>query len=88
MRSYPEFVVEIAKDSQSVVAIKCHFTDTEFDEEDIQQGDLEDKDFFLIDEVSIHSGTPSENTYCVGSEVMDGVSVCFCWESRLAPSLE
>ena len=75
MRSYPNFTVEITKDDSSVLAIKCHFSETDLDEEgEVEDEDVESRDFFIIDEVSIHKGNPDETTYCMGSEVMDGVS--------------
>ncbi|XP_072024818.1 complement component 1 Q subcomponent-binding protein, mitochondrial-like [Amphiura filiformis] len=74
MRAYPDFTVEITKDTESVLSIKCHYTESELDEDDLhEEGEADvEKDLFLIDEVSIHRGTSSDSTYCVGSEVMDG----------------
>ncbi|XP_033628218.1 complement component 1 Q subcomponent-binding protein, mitochondrial-like [Asterias rubens] len=70
LRSYPEFNVEITKDTQSSLSISCRFdVSEELDEEAAEPGS---EDLFIIDEVSIHDGKMDEGIFSVGSEVMDG----------------
>ncbi|XP_022105090.1 complement component 1 Q subcomponent-binding protein, mitochondrial-like [Acanthaster planci] len=69
LRSYPEFTVDITKDTQSTLTISCRFDLNEVEPEG-EEGP-ESNDLFMIDEVSIQDGQASESTYRVGSEVMD-----------------
>ncbi|XP_038059143.1 complement component 1 Q subcomponent-binding protein, mitochondrial-like [Patiria miniata] len=68
LRSYPEFTVEITKDTQSTLTINCRFDLNEMEPEGEEP---ESNDLFMIDEVSVQDGKAKESTYMVGSEVMD-----------------
>ncbi|XP_071945708.1 complement component 1 Q subcomponent-binding protein, mitochondrial-like [Antedon mediterranea] len=69
MRSYPDFNVEITKESQQTLSLKCSFS-TELNEGEAE--DQQEEDTFIIDEVSIYKDTATDKVYTVGSEVMDG----------------
>ncbi|XP_033107866.1 complement component 1 Q subcomponent-binding protein, mitochondrial-like [Anneissia japonica] len=70
MRSYPDFHVEVTKDGQPTLSLRCSFSTDLNDGEEDEVDQQEDK--FIIDEVSIYKDPSMDSVYTVGSEVMDG----------------